>query len=126
MVQKRNRFNHIVIADVRSPRDGRFIEKIGTYNPLYESNHPDRVRLEVERVRYWLSVGSQPTERISRFLEKAGLLPTGMQKLQKQKLQKQGFEKDREIGLESVLWDECSIVKTMKRSQVKWSTFAAI
>lgn len=72
---KKKPFYHIVIADVRSPRDGRFIEKIGTYNPLHEQNHPDRVRVNVERARYWLSVGTQPTDRVSIFLENEGLLP---------------------------------------------------
>jgi small subunit ribosomal protein S16 len=65
----------IVAADSRMPRDGRFIEKLGTYNPLLAKDSEDRVRMNLERVQYWLSQGAQPTDRIARFLEAAGVLP---------------------------------------------------
>jgi small subunit ribosomal protein S16 len=71
---KKRPFYSIVVADARSPRDGRFIEKLGTYNPMLDSNHADRVRLKDERVRHWLAVGALPTERVARFLGEAGLI----------------------------------------------------
>jgi len=62
----------IVAADSRMPRDGRFIEKLGTYNPLLPKDSEDRVRMNVERVQYWLGPGAQATDRVARFLEAAG------------------------------------------------------
>lgn len=63
----------IVAADSRMPRDGRFIEKLGTYNPLLPKDSEERVKMNMERVQYWLGQGAQPTDRISRFLEAAGV-----------------------------------------------------
>jgi len=63
----------IVATDSRMPRDGRFIEKLGTYNPLLPKDSEDRVKMNMERVQYWLDQGAQPTDRISRFLEAAGV-----------------------------------------------------
>jgi small subunit ribosomal protein S16 len=71
---KKRPFYSIVVADARSPRDGRFIEKLGTYNPMLDRDHADRVRLKDERVRHWLAVGALPTERVARFLGEAGLI----------------------------------------------------
>ncbi|MBK5928589.1 30S ribosomal protein S16 [Rhodobaculum claviforme] len=65
----------IVVADSRMPRDGRFLEKLGTFNPLLPKDSEDRVRMDMERVQHWLSQGAQPTDRIARFLEAAGLRP---------------------------------------------------
>ena len=62
----------IVAADSRMPRDGRFIEKLGTYNPLLPKDSEDRVKMDMERVKYWLGQGAQVTDRIARFLEAAG------------------------------------------------------
>jgi small subunit ribosomal protein S16 len=73
---KKRPFYSIVIADARSPRDGRFIEKVGTYNPMLERDHADRVTLKEERLKHWLGVGAQPTERVARFLGNAGLMAT--------------------------------------------------
>ncbi|MDO6586011.1 30S ribosomal protein S16 [Salipiger sp. 1_MG-2023] len=64
----------IVVADSRMPRDGRFIEKVGTYNPLLAKDDENRVKLDVERVQYWISQGGQTTDRVSRFLEAAGVI----------------------------------------------------
>ena len=72
---KKRPFYRIVAADSRMPRDGRFIEKLGTYNPLLPKDSEDRVKMNVERVQHWLSQGAQPTERIARMLEAAGLAP---------------------------------------------------
>ena len=63
----------IVASDSRMPRDGRFIEKLGTYNPLLPKDSEDRVKMNMERVEYWLSQGAQPTDRIARMLEAAGV-----------------------------------------------------
>src|SRR6476620_7749877 len=71
---KKRPFYSIVVADARSPRDGRFIEKLGTYNPMLERGHADRVTLKEERVRHWLGVGAQPTERVAKFLDAAGAI----------------------------------------------------
>lgn len=62
----------IVASDSRMPRDGRFIEKLGTYNPLLAKDSEDRVKMDMERVQYWLAQGAQPTDRVARFLEAAG------------------------------------------------------
>ena len=65
----------IVASDSRMPRDGRFIEKLGTYNPLLAKDSEERVKMNMERVQYWLSQGAQPTDRVARFLEAAGATP---------------------------------------------------
>ena len=72
---KKRPFYRIVVADSRSPRDGRFIEKIGTYDPMVAKDHPERIRLNEERARHWLSVGAQPSDRVARFLGQAELMP---------------------------------------------------
>ncbi len=66
-------FYRIVAADSRMPRDGRFIEKLGTYNPLLAKDSEERVKMDVERVQYWISQGAQPTDRVARMLEAAGV-----------------------------------------------------
>ncbi|ANC90686.1 30S ribosomal protein S16 [Azospirillum sp. 11R-A] len=71
---KKRPFYSIVIADARSPRDGRFIEKIGTYNPMLPREHEQRIILNAERAKHWLSVGAQPTDRVVHFLANAGLV----------------------------------------------------
>ena len=71
---KKRPYYRIVIADSRSPRDGRFIEKVGTYDPMKPKDSPDRVKLETEKIQAWLAKGAQPTDRVLRFLDAAGLL----------------------------------------------------
>ncbi|MBF0679926.1 MAG: 30S ribosomal protein S16 [Devosia sp.] len=71
---KKRPFYQIVIADARSPRDGRFIEKIGTFNPLLAKDDEKRVVLNTERAQHWVSVGAQPTDRVLRFLDVAGVV----------------------------------------------------
>ncbi len=71
---KKRPFYSIVAADSRMPRDGRFIEKLGTYNPLLPKDSEERVKMNMERIEYWLAQGAQPTDRIARFLEAAGKL----------------------------------------------------
>ena len=71
---KKRPYYYIVAASNTAPRDGRYIERIGTYNPMVAKDHPDRVRLKEDRCKHWLSVGAQPTDRVARFFEKAELL----------------------------------------------------
>ena len=71
---KKRPYYRIVVADSRSPRDGRFIERVGSYNPLLRRDDPDRVRLDDERVRHWLGHGAVPTDRVARFLGAANLI----------------------------------------------------
>ncbi len=69
---KKRPYYHVVVADARAPRDGRFIEKLGTYAPLLPEGE-QRVKLNTERLQHWLGVGAQPTDRVLRFLDAAGL-----------------------------------------------------
>ena len=71
---KKRPFYRVVAADSRMPRDGRYIEKLGTYNPLLPKDSEERVKMNMERVQYWLDQGAQPTDRIARMLEAAGVI----------------------------------------------------
>ena len=71
---KKRPFYSIVVADSRSPRDGRFIEKIGTYNPMVPKDHAQRLTIDEERAKHWLSVGALPTDRVALFFGNAGLV----------------------------------------------------
>ncbi len=70
---KKRPYYRIVVADSRSPRDGNFIEKVGTYNPMLPKDDANRVTLNADRLKHWLGVGAQPTDRVARFLDVAGL-----------------------------------------------------
>ena len=70
---KKRPYYRIVVADSKSPRDGRYIEKLGTYNPLLPRDSAERVKLIEDRIKHWLGVGAQPTDRVLRFLDKAGM-----------------------------------------------------
>lgn len=70
---KKRPYYRIVVADARSPRDGKYLEQVGTYNPLLAKGDENRVRLNEDRARYWLGVGAQPTDRVARFLDAAGI-----------------------------------------------------
>ena len=70
---KKRPFYAIVATDSRMPRDGRFLEKLGTYNPLLPKDSEDRIKMDMERVQHWLDLGAQPTDRVARFLEAAGV-----------------------------------------------------
>lgn len=72
---KKRPYYHIVVADSRSPRDGRFIEKLGSYNPMLPADHADRVRLQNERIAEWVGKGALPTDRVAKFLGRAGIIP---------------------------------------------------
>ncbi len=71
---KKRPYYYIVVAEAASPRDGRYIEQIGTHNPMLPKDHADRVKLDLDRAKHWLSVGAQPTDRVARFLDAAGLM----------------------------------------------------
>lgn len=70
---KKRPYYRVVIADARAPRDGSFIEKIGTYNPLLKKEDGDRVTFKADRVEHWLSKGAQPTDRVAKFIKAAGI-----------------------------------------------------
>ncbi len=71
---KKRPYYSIVVADSHSPRDGRFIEKVGTYNPLLKRDDPQRVTLKLESIQAWVAKGAQPTDRVARFLAQAGVV----------------------------------------------------
>ena len=71
---KKRPFYRIVVADGRMPRDGRFIEKLGTYNPLLPKDSAERVKLDLDRAKYWLGEGAKPSDRVARFLDAAGVV----------------------------------------------------
>jgi small subunit ribosomal protein S16 len=70
---KKRPFYKIVVTDARNSRDGKFIERIGSYNPLLAKDNPERIKLDAERARHWISVGAQPSDRVARFLDQAGV-----------------------------------------------------
>lgn len=70
---KKRPYYRIVVADSRAPRDGKYLEQIGTYNPVLAKDDPARVKLNEDRARYWLGVGAQPSDRVARFLDSAGI-----------------------------------------------------
>jgi small subunit ribosomal protein S16 len=72
---KKRPYYRIVVADSRMPRDGRYIERVGTYNPMLPQEHPDRIKLDGERIKHWLGVGAQPSDRVARFLGHADIIP---------------------------------------------------
>jgi small subunit ribosomal protein S16 len=96
---KKRPYYRIVIAENTSPRDGRFVEKVGTYNPMLPREHQDRIRLVEDRIKHWLSVGAQPTDRVARFLGQANIIAmpavneSPKKSLPKQKAQERTKEK---------------------------------
>jgi len=71
---KKRPYYRIVVADGRSPRDGRFIERVGTYNPMLAKDAAERVTLKEDRIKHWMSLGAQPSDRVVRFLAAAGMM----------------------------------------------------
>ncbi|KQV73138.1 30S ribosomal protein S16 [Rhizobium sp. Root1220] len=70
---KKRPYYHVVLADARSPRDGRFLENLGSWNPMLAKDNEARVKLDADRIKHWLDQGAQPTDRVLRFLNEAGL-----------------------------------------------------
>lgn len=71
---KKRPFYRIVVAEATSPRDGCFVERVGSYNPLLSHDNPERIVLNAERIQYWISVGAMPTDRVAKFLGEAALI----------------------------------------------------
>ena len=92
---KKRPFFHIVVADSRSPRDGRFIEKLGTYNPLLPREHDKRITFDKERVAHWLKVGAQPSDRLAKFFASAELMKPRERREQTKKSQPKAKAQER-------------------------------
>lgn len=89
---KKRPYYRVVVAEVTAPRDGAFLEKVGTYNPMLPKGSDDRIVLKTARIEYWLNVGAKPTERVAKFIENAGItLPNSIKKKMEIKL------KDRKL-----------------------------
>ncbi len=82
---KKRPFYRIVVAENTSPRDGLFIEKVGTYNPMVAKDHPQRLTVDAERIKHWISVGAKPTDRVHKFLASMDLMPAFTYRDQPQK-----------------------------------------
>ena len=82
---KKRPIYRVVVTDSRNPRDGRFIEKVGMYNPLLKKDDKDRVQLDIEKIKEWMSKGAKPTDRVARFLGEAEVIPMPAQKNNPQK-----------------------------------------
>lgn len=98
---KKRPYYYVVVADATSPRDGRYIEQIGIHNPLLPKDSPERTKLQLERVKHWLSVGAQPTDRVARFLDTSGLMKREAQnnpskaKPRKKRLEREAAEAEK-------------------------------
>ena len=95
---KKRPFYRVVVADTRSPRDGRFLERLGTYDPMLPKDHPERVRLNEERIRHWLGVGALPSDRVARFLGAAEIIPMPAQRNNPQKGQPRAKALERQAA----------------------------
>ena len=96
---KKRPFYRVVVTDTRSPRDGRFLERLGTYDPMLPKDHPERVRLNEERVRHWLGVGAtHPSDRVARFLGAAEIIPMPAQRNNPQKAQPKAKAVERQAA----------------------------
>jgi small subunit ribosomal protein S16 len=105
---KKRPFYHIVIADSRSPRDGRFIERIGYFNPLLPKEKTERLKLDLDKVKAWLAKGALPTDRVLRFLDQAGVMtrekrnnPERAIPRKERKVQAEAKEKEKEQAKEA-------------------------
>ncbi len=92
---KKRPFYKIELADSRSPRDGTFIEKLGTYNPMLPVDHAERLVLKEEQIKHWLSVGAQPTDRVAKFLTTAGYIAAAARPDQTKKPQPKAKAQER-------------------------------
>lgn len=92
---KKRPYYRVVVADVRSPRDGKFIERVGSYNPLLPKTDPNRVKIDADRVKYWLDNGARPTDRVARFLGEAEIIPVPAQRNNPQKAKPKAKAQER-------------------------------
>ena len=95
---KKRPFYRVVVTDTRNPRDGRFLERLGTYDPMLPKDHPERVRLNEERIRHWLGVGALPSDRVARFLGAAEIIPMPAQRNNPQKSQPKAKAVERQAA----------------------------
>ena len=96
---KKRPFYKVVVADSRSPRDGRFIEKVGHFNPLLPKDNPERLNLDLEKIKEWLDKGAKPTEKLGRFLGEANVIPMPEQKNNPKKAQPKKKAQERLAAL---------------------------
>jgi small subunit ribosomal protein S16 len=92
---KKRPFYKIVLADSRSPRDGKFLERLGTYNPMLPQDHAERLVLKEERIKHWLSVGAQPSDRCARFFAQAGYIAEAARPAQTKQTQPKAKAQER-------------------------------
>ncbi|MSP51033.1 MAG: 30S ribosomal protein S16 [Alphaproteobacteria bacterium] len=95
---KKRPYFRIVVADSRAPRDGRYIERLGTYDPLLPKGDANRVKLNLDRIKHWLSHGATPSDRVGRFLGAAGLIPVPERKNNPEKAKPRKKRQDREAA----------------------------
>lgn len=96
---KKRPYYYVIIAHVSAPRDGRYIEQIGTFDPMLKKDNPERVKLQADRVKHWLGVGAQPTDRVLRLLDGAGLAKrTALNNPEKSKPKKKAQERAAAIA----------------------------
>ena len=115
---KKRPFYRIVIADSRSPRDGRFIEKIGTYNPMLQKENPARVSIDIDRAKHWLGVGALPSERVAKFLANVDLIKIPERREQtKQQLPKKKAQERLEAEQEALAAKEASVAEEVAEEQ---------
>ena len=92
---KKRPYYKIVVTDARNARDGKFIERIGSYNPMVAHDHPDRLKIDTDRAKHWLGVGAQPTDRVAKFLANAGLMDPRARREQTKKNQPKAKAQER-------------------------------
>ena len=108
---KKRPYYRIVIADSRAPRDGRFIERVGSYNPLLPKESDERITLKEDRIKHWLSVGARPTDRVNRFLDEVGIMKReprnnpkkalpGKKRLEREEAEREAAEQAKEAAAE--------------------------
>ena len=116
---KKRPFYRIVVADSRSPRDGRFIEKIGSYNPMVPKDHPDRIKLDEGRAKHWISVGATPSDRVARFLGQANIIAMPAIPLQTKKNQPRAKAVERMKEAEKAKAEAADAAKTAAKTRTE-------
>ena len=115
---KKRPFYKVVIADSRSPRDGRFIEKVGHFNPLLPKDNPDRLKLDLEKIKEWIGKGAKPTEKLERFLGEANIIPMPEQKNNPKKAQPKKKAQERLAALKEAEQSAAEAPAPQERSSV--------
>ena len=94
---KKRPYYRIVVADIRAPRDGKYIERVGSYNPLLPKDHEDRIKLDIDKIKEWLSKGAKPTDRVARFLDAEGILKREPRNNPQKAIPKKDRKKDEKV-----------------------------